>query len=115
MHIAGSEPSYDSMLPALTQLNAKVVSVPSLDGDGFLGHLILTIGHTAHLAISTANIPHPAPPAVGTIPVIPANATGPLIAKLHQQHPDHKRNFQLYQKRWMKCQETADETPRNGR
>jgi hypothetical protein len=95
-HPAGAEPTYDSLLPAITQLNANAASIPSLDGDGLLGHLVLTIGTIAHALISTGNLAHPAPAAVGPIPIFPANATGAVIAELRQQHADAKRTFQTY-------------------
>ena len=57
-----TEPTYETIHHALTQLNANATSIPSTGGDGILGHLVLTIGSAAYMTLSVGNVDPPPPP-----------------------------------------------------
>ena len=80
-HAPGTEPTYDSLHLAITQLNANAASIPTDGGNGLLGHLVLTVGDTAYAALSTVNVAHPAPPDPAATPTIP-----PPARRQHTKH-----------------------------
>ena len=45
-HPPGQAPTYETIHPAITQLNVNAVSIPSNGGNGLLGHIVLTLGAT---------------------------------------------------------------------
>ena len=92
----GTEPTYESLHLATTQLNSNAASIPTDGGDGLLGHIVLTIGDTAYAALRTGNVAHPAPSAPAASPTIPPTATAALIVELRQQFTDSKATFRTY-------------------
>ena len=99
-HATGMEPTYESLHQSMTQLNANAASIPSSDGDGLLGHLVLTLGQTAYSAISAGNVAYPPPAPPPPVPDIPAAGaaapTAALLAEIRLQHTDAKKTFQKY-------------------
>lgn len=95
-HPLGQPPTYATLKPAMTQLNANATSVPSTGGDGLLGHLVLTIGEQNYQAQSIGNVAYPLPAPVLINPIIPAGSTGTMITELRRQHNDKKKAFQRY-------------------
>jgi hypothetical protein len=93
-HATGMEPTY------MTQLNANAASIPSSDGDGLLGHLVLTLGQAAYSNISAGNVAYPPPVPPPPVPDIPAAGaaapTAALLAEIRLQHTDAKKAFQKY-------------------
>ena len=90
-----TEPTYETIHHALTQLNANATSIPSTGGDGILGHLVLTIGSAAYMTLSVGNVDHPRPAPPAAID-IPAGATGAIISELRHQHTDARKTFSTY-------------------
>jgi hypothetical protein len=99
-HATGMEPTYESLHQSMMQLNANAASIPSSNGYGLLGHLVLTLGQDAYSVISTGNVTYPppaAPPPVLDIPAAGAVApTAALLAEIHLQYTHAKKTFQKY-------------------
>jgi hypothetical protein len=95
-HAPGMEPTYDSLHASISQLHANAASVPNADGDGILGHLVLTLGNAEYSVISMGNVAHlaQAPPAAA--PIIPAGTTTAMIAELRQQYNGGKKGYKTY-------------------
>ena len=96
MHFPNMAPTFETIQPALVQLNSNVISIPTTGGDGTLGHLVLTIGRTAYQALSLENIYHPPPAAPPSTPTFPQNSTGAQISETHRTFYDTVRGFKLY-------------------
>jgi hypothetical protein len=95
-HATRMEPTYKSLHQSMMQLNANAASTPSSDGDGLLGHLVLTLGQAAYSAISTSNVTYPPPAPPSPVPDIPTAGTAALLVEIHLQHNDAKKAFQKY-------------------
>jgi hypothetical protein len=54
-------PTYASIKQAQMELNGNAASVPSLGGDGLLGHLALTITPAQYILLYAGNVPFVAP------------------------------------------------------
>ena len=97
MHSPNMAPTFETIQPALVQLNANATSIPTTADDGTLGHLILTIGRVAYQALSASNADHPPPLAPPAAPTFPANSTGAQISEARRTFDDEVRTFKLYQ------------------
>jgi hypothetical protein len=82
-HATCMKPTYESLHQSMMQLNANAASNPSSNGDGLLGHLLLTLGQAAYSAISAGNVAYPPPAPPPPVPDIPsAGAAAPTAALL---------------------------------
>ena len=89
-------PNFDTIQPALVQLNANATSIPTSGGNGELGHLVITIGWASYQALILGNVNHPplaAPPAA---PMFPQNSTGAQISEVRRTFDDTVHGFKLY-------------------
>ena len=96
MHSPNMSPTFETIQPALVQLNANTTSIPTTAGDGILGHLVVTIGRVAYQALSAGNADHPPPAAPPAAPTFPANSTGAQISEARRTFDDEVRSFKLY-------------------
>lgn len=94
-HAPGAEPTYETLMPVITQLNANAASIPSSGGDGILGHLVLTIGTNAYTAISQGNVPFVPPVNPGEYDP-PVAGTAAARADARSIHDDHAEKHTTY-------------------
>jgi hypothetical protein len=93
---ATAPPTYSTIRKAQTQLNSNAMSIPSLRGDGILGHLALTISPADYQAASLGNVPFIAPPIPPIAPVHQQNATAFQIAENLRQWKEDQATFRTY-------------------
>ena len=96
MHSPNMAPTFETIQPALVQLNANAINIPTTGGYGTLGHLVLTIGRTAYQALSLGNVNHPPPAAPPAASTFPQNSTGVQISEARRTFDDTVRGFKLY-------------------
>ena len=96
MHSTNSAPTFETIQPALVQLNANTTSILTTGDDGTLGHLVLTIGRTAYQALRLGNVDHPPPAAPPAAPNFPQNSTRTQISEACRDFDDTVREFKLY-------------------
>ena len=94
-HPPGQAPTYETLHPAFTQLNANAASIPSNGGDSILGHLVLTLGQAKYQTLSNGNVAYP-PPVAPTPLVIPQETSAAMISELRRNYDDAKATFKLY-------------------
>ena len=94
-HPPGQAPTYETLHPAITQLNANAASIPSNSGDGTLGHIVLTIGQASYQTISNGNVAYPPPVAPAPL-IIPQGTSAAMIAELRRNHDDATAAFNKY-------------------
>jgi hypothetical protein len=87
-HATRMEPIYESLHQSMTQLNANAASVPSSDGNGLLGHLVLALGQVAYSTTSAHNVAYPPPVPPPPVTDIPAAGTAALLVEIRLQHND---------------------------
>ena len=76
------------------ELNANAIAVPSIRGNGTLGHLALVTSAANYLLLAT--VPFIAPVHPGIAPVHAANATGAQITKVNRQFAADGKEHTLY-------------------
>ena len=96
MHSPNITLTFETIQPALVQLNTNATSIHTNGGDGTLGHLVLTIGWTAQQALRLGNIDHPIPAAPPAAPTFPQNSTGAQISEARRTFYNIVRGFKLY-------------------
>ena len=96
MHFPNMAPTFETIQPALVQLNANATSITTTGGDGTLWYLVLTIGRTAYQARSLVNVDHPPPAAPPSAPNFPQNSTGAQISEAHRTFNDTVRGLKIY-------------------
>ena len=89
-------PTFDTIQPALVQLNSNATSIPTTGGDGTLWYLVLTIGRTDYQAQILGNVDHPPPAAPPSAPTFPQNSTSAQISEAHRTFDDTVCGFKLY-------------------
>ena len=88
IHSPNITPTFDTIQPALVQLNTNATSIPTTGGNGTLGHLVLTIGQSAYQYLSLGNFGHPPSAAPPAAPTFPQNSTGVQISEAHRTFDD---------------------------
>ena len=76
------------------ELNANAIAVPSIRGNGTLGHLALVTSAANYLLLAT--VPFIAPVHPGIAPVHAANATGAQITEVNRQFSADGKEHTLY-------------------
>ena len=94
-HPPGQAPTYETLQPAIAQLNANAASIPSNEGDGILGHLVLTLGQATYATISNGNVAYPPPVAPAPL-IIPQGTSAAMINEMRRNYDDAKSTFKLY-------------------
>ena len=93
VHSSNMVPTFETIQPALVQINANATSIPTTEGDGILGHLVLTIGRAASKSLILGNVNHPPPAAPPAAPTFPQNSTGVQISEARRAFDDTVRCF----------------------
>ena len=91
-----AQPTYLTLRKAQTQLNSNAMNIPSVHGDGVLGHLALTVTPAQYQAASVGNVPFIAPLIPPIAPVHQANATAFQIAENIRQWKEDQATFRTY-------------------
>ena len=96
MHSPNMAPTFETIQPALVQLNANATSIPATAVDGTLGHLVRTIVRTTYQYLSLGNVNHlplADPPAA---PNFPQKYTGTQIFEARRAFNDTVCAFKRY-------------------
>ena len=96
MHSPNTAPTFETIQPALVQLNANAISVPTTGGNVTLGYLFLTIVRAAYQSLSLGNVDHPPPEAPPVAPTFPQHSTGTHIYEARRTFDDTVRGFKIY-------------------
>ena len=96
MHSPNMVPTFDTIKPALVQINANATSSPTTASDGTVGHLVLAIVQVAYQALSVGNADYPPPFAPLVAPTFPANSTGAQISEARRTFDEEVRTFKIY-------------------
>ena len=86
-------PTFETIQPALVQLNANATKIPITRGDGTLGYLFLMIGYQS---LSLGNVDHSLLAAPPSAPTFPQNSTSAQIYEARRTFDNKVRGFKLY-------------------
>ena len=90
-----SRPTFISLQLLHAELQSNAESVPSIRGNGALGHLALTMIPAAFL-LESGNVPFDPPVHPGAAPDHPPAATAPIITEINRQFLADQREFAVY-------------------
>ena len=93
---ATKAPTHQEVDAALAELSANAAAIPSLRGDGELGHAILVLGDTRYEELSNNNIPFIPPQAPLANPVIRANPSYAQIEEARRVHAQETKEYKTY-------------------
>ena len=93
--LADSRPTFLSLQRLHAEIQSNAESVPSIRGNGELGHLSLTISAAQYLIESNGVAFNP-PIHPGAAPNHPDGATGPVITEINRQFLADQKEFQTY-------------------
>ena len=96
MHSPNMVPTFETIKPALVQINANATSSPTTASDGTVGHLVLAIVQVAYQDLSFSKVNHPPPLAPLAVPNFPTNSTGAHISESWRTFDKKVRTFTLY-------------------
>ena len=96
MHSPNMASTFETIQPALVQLNINSTSITTTGGDGMLGHLVLTIVRNTYQALSLGNVNHPPPEAPLDAPISPQKSTDAHIYEARCAFDDTVHGFKIY-------------------
>ena len=93
--LADSRPTFISLQRLHAEIQSNAESVPSIRGNGELGHLAITMT-AAQFLIESGGVPFDPPVHPGAAPDHPAGATAPIITEINRQFLADQKEFTLY-------------------